>query len=834
MHNLEKVHKGTNKLSLLYVESDKDTATFMHPLLQNLFQKVVFFTNASEALDFYKTQLQENQKSFDVVLCAMNIQEINGFELSRKIKEFQEKQLIFITTLCIDSHYFSDYIDTLLLEIFEKALYQAHATESQLLLHQKNELLDAHIFTTISDMSGNILDISQAYTNFTGYKRDELIGKNHRILQSKHMDKKIIKNLWNTLDEEKPWKGAFRNTKSSGEEYWLYTTINPLYSKDNKKIAYFSINEDITTKKRVEELSTKDQLTSLHNRRHFEYFIKKEVNRIISAHSTIALLAIEIDYYQEYKNNYGYSEAYQLLIHIATLFKTQIEPQTHHLFKIAEAEFGIIISRKDDIYIEEYAQKLLDIILEAKIVHERNPQGEFVTLSIGLTNVDTQIFNITSNDLYNIADTNLCLAKKNGSNSFVSRINEEHISNLKNIDNITKLPNRVALVSKLSELEDEAMLIILHINQLASLKELHGFEFASNVLVTKAQELQEILEDAECMLYNLNLQEFAILITNKNMFYKYLLLLQHSILMTNDSYKDHNGDYFIAEFTAGVAYGIHSVFNHADLSLQEALISKISYKVYENNQSQKQIKAESLNRLKVYKNALHTGNIIPYFQPIVDVNTNEIVKYEALARLETEDGEIISPYHFLSAAKEDKTFENFTRQMMQKVFNIFEKSKAHISINLTYSNINSETMVEYIKNRLEKYGGKGITFEILESEEILDYHVIESFIMMVKEYGCKVSIDDFGSGYSNFTNILKFNIDYIKIDGSLIEKLTTDENVHNMIKGLLIYASNANIKTIAEYVSTQELAIAVKELGIDYIQGYYYGEPKPPEHYGLI
>jgi len=142
-------------------------------------------------------------------------------------------------------------------------------------------------------------------------------------------------------------------------------------------------------------------------------------------------------------------------------------------------------------------------------------------------------------------------------------------------------------------------------------------------------------------------------------------------------------------------------------------------------------------------------------------------------------------------------------------------------------------MVDYIKNRLEKYGGKGITFEIVESEDIQNYKLLEEFILLVKSYGCKVSIDDFGSGYSNFTQILQLNIDYIKLDGSLIEKLNSDVNVKHMIKGLLEYAKNANIKTIAEFVSSKELVDSVKELGIDYMQGYYYGEPKPENYYRM-
>ncbi|MBC8238336.1 MAG: EAL domain-containing protein, partial [Helicobacteraceae bacterium] len=350
----------------------------------------------------------------------------------------------------------------------------------------------------------------------------------------------------------------------------------------------------------------------------------------------------------------------------------------------------------------------------------------------------------------------------------------------------------------------------------------------------KAKELESVLKSDETTLYSLNVQEFAILITDKDLFAKYLLLLEHSILANDEFDEPINNKHNMTNFTAGVAFGVKNIFNHADLILQEAIISKVNYKIYEKSESAKQLQEDNLNRLSIYKKALHNGNIIPYFQPIIDAKTEEIIKYEALARIETDNGEVISPYYFLDSAKEDKTFEYFTRQMMQKVFIVFSKSDVHISINITYENIISESMIKYIQNRLDKYGGDGITFEIVESEDIHDYRVLENFILMVKEYGCKVSIDDFGSGYSNFTNILKLNIDYIKIDGSLIKRLNTDQNVKHMIKGILLYAQNTGIKTIAEFVSSQELTDRVRELGIDYIQGYHFGEPQSAEEYGLV
>jgi EAL domain-containing protein (putative c-di-GMP-specific phosphodiesterase class I) len=333
------------------------------------------------------------------------------------------------------------------------------------------------------------------------------------------------------------------------------------------------------------------------------------------------------------------------------------------------------------------------------------------------------------------------------------------------------------------------------------------------------------------------LQNFAILISNKSLFDKYFSLLKYSILLDNideDVYKNHGSSHIVVDFTAGVAYGVENLLNNADIVLQEAILTKKSYIVYQSNQSIIDLQKVTLDRMRVYKNALYTGNIIPYFQPIVDVKDGTVMKYEALARLQTDDGEIITPYYFLDLAQEDKSFEYFTRQMMQKVFHVYSVKKTPLSINLTYENISSESMVCYIKNRLDTYGGEGITFEILESEDIEDYAIIEEFILMVKAYGCKLSIDDFGSGYSNFTNVIKLNVDYIKLDGSLVEKLNSDTNILHMIEGLLTFAKAAKIKTIAEFVSTKELADKVRELGVDYSQGYYYGEPRSAESYDLV
>jgi EAL domain-containing protein (putative c-di-GMP-specific phosphodiesterase class I) len=115
-------------------------------------------------------------------------------------------------------------------------------------------------------------------------------------------------------------------------------------------------------------------------------------------------------------------------------------------------------------------------------------------------------------------------------------------------------------------------------------------------------------------------------------------------------------------------------------------------------------------------------------------------------------------------------------------------------------------------------------FEIVESEGIEDYEDVLKFIIKVKSYGCKIAIDDFGTGYSNFTHLLKLQTDYIKIDGSIIKDLDTNLGSRALIKTIVNFAKEMGIKTIAEFVEDEKIFTIVKELGVDYTQGYFFSQ----------
>jgi EAL domain-containing protein (putative c-di-GMP-specific phosphodiesterase class I) len=142
--------------------------------------------------------------------------------------------------------------------------------------------------------------------------------------------------------------------------------------------------------------------------------------------------------------------------------------------------------------------------------------------------------------------------------------------------------------------------------------------------------------------------------------------------------------------------------------------------------------------------------------------------------------------------------------------------------------LNSAETLEEIVRLAERPEARGkIVFEILESEGIKNYENISLFIKKMQNKGIKIALDDFGTGYSNFDHILRLEVDYIKIDASLIKNIHRDRLSRSIVETILDLSKRLNVKSVAEYVHSSDVFLAVNELGIDYSQGYYIGEPSP-------
>jgi len=164
--------------------------------------------------------------------------------------------------------------------------------------------------------------------------------------------------------------------------------------------------------------------------------------------------------------------------------------------------------------------------------------------------------------------------------------------------------------------------------------------------------------------------------------------------------------------------------------------------------------------------------------------------------------------------------------MLSSVLQIIKEKKIRVAVNLSFDDMINQETHQFIFNSLEEYKeeAKLLDFEILESEEIEDFEIVKDFIVKIRSYGCQIGVDDFGAGYSNFNMLEALNVDFVKIDGSLIKDIDILPKHALIVETISEFCRKLGIKTVAEFVCTEDIYIKTKALGIEYMQGWYFGK----------
>jgi PAS domain S-box-containing protein/diguanylate cyclase (GGDEF)-like protein len=393
-------------------------------------------------------------------------------------------------------------------------------------------------------------------------------------------------------------------------------------------------------------------------------------------------------------------------------------------------------------------------------------------------------------------------------------------------DPLTHLKSRTALFNDLETVGQETTLMLLNIDRFSTVNDYFGYEIGDELLRLFAKRLQETTGHSQ--LYRISGDEFAITCIGT--------LLDDTVrdqmiglINTMENFKYNVAGYDISvHISAGIAHATYSdVYNLAHMALKEAKERQAKLIFFNDNTALTEKTRNNIWMINKIKSAIEEDRIVPYFQGIVDNSTRQIVKYEALIRLVESNGTVLSPFWFLEHAKKSKLYDKLTRIMIQKTFAVFEQNNYEFSLNLTVQDIISDETREILYQILESSpAAKRVIFEIVESEGIVNYEEVIDFILNVKQFGCKIAIDDFGTGYSNFSYLSKLDVDYIKIDGSLIKNINQDNDHLYTVESILFFAQRKGIKTIAEFVEDESIFDKVVELGIDYSQGYLFSTPQ--------
>ncbi|RMA97927.1 EAL domain-containing protein [Hydrogenothermus marinus] len=397
-------------------------------------------------------------------------------------------------------------------------------------------------------------------------------------------------------------------------------------------------------------------------------------------------------------------------------------------------------------------------------------------------------------------------------------------------DTLTKLGNRFKFLQDKNKFK-EPVFILINIDRFKDINEFYGNSFGNKVLIKYSQIIRSVASKVlrnNCICYRFDSDNFGILFERKS---QDIIYISERILKgTNNIRLSIDGIDIDIFASMGVSSYKEKLLETAEMALKKAKEDKTKrFYIFSPEIDKTKEIEKNIKQLRELKLAIKENRLVAFYQPIFDLKTGEIVKYEALARIIKEDGSIIYPGKFLPIAEAAKLNAEITKIILKQVLEKIKETKNNISINLSYYDVESDICRNAVMEMLmeNKELAKYLTFEILETEDISDYELYKNFIDEVKKLGCSVVIDDFGSGYSNFDRILKMNIDTIKIDGSLIKNIDKDRISYLVVSTIVDFAKKANIKTVAEFIHSEEVLKIVKELGIDEGQGFYLGKPKP-------
>jgi predicted signal transduction protein with EAL and GGDEF domain len=396
-------------------------------------------------------------------------------------------------------------------------------------------------------------------------------------------------------------------------------------------------------------------------------------------------------------------------------------------------------------------------------------------------------------------------------------------------DALTHLPTRNALLEDLKAFVLPTVALI-DIDRFSEINEIYGIAKADRILAAYARELKRTF-DSEATVYREGADSFALVYADP----EYPLesieeALEVFIGRMEDTGVVIDGEPVGLMTVATVAHTDPDAFNHAQQAIIEAKRGFRKLSIFQAEPVRGRYE-EDIRWIREIKEAGRAGRFTPSFQPIYDTRTGEVVKFEALLRYHSEDGTPLPAKTFLAIARRVRMYGAVMRAVLAHSIGLIRRWGVTVSVNISYEDISNPHTQRFILDTLaaNPVEAKRIDFEILESEIIEDYRSVKAFMEEVRRYGCGVGIDDFGSGYSNLTLLEQLDIDFLKIDGALIEGLAEKPRRRYIVESIQEVTRKLGITTVAEKVSDDATYAIVRELGIDYTQGWYFAGAVPAE-----
>ncbi len=424
---------------------------------------------------------------------------------------------------------------------------------------------------------------------------------------------------------------------------------------------------------------------------------------------------------------------------------------------------------------------------------------------------------------------------------------ENKLSYLANHDSLTGLNNRRAfeihldkLIQTCEETSEAHVLCYIDLDRFKVINDTCGHNAGDHLLRQLGNVMKQSVRNFD-MVSRLGGDEFAILLENISIDDAKRVVDKLQLSIEKHSFHWNEG-----VFRVGASFGlvaIDSSNQNADKILQTA--DNACRAVKQSNSSQIRIynvddiempfeRSASQSYVRI-NHALENDDFTILFQPISKINElqEKWTHYEVLIRMLNDNNSLITPNRFLPAAERYNLINKIDQWVFKTCIKKLEENIQllnnvnTLSVNISGASLCEPSYLKYVNSIFDQYevAPEKICFEITETVAVSNLSEANNFISRLRDLGCKFALDDFGTGFSSFENLKYLTVDYVKIDGIFIRDLQTNKIDYEMVHSLHKIAKLMNIETIAEYVESDETLSTLKEIGVDYVQGYAISKP---------
>lgn len=425
------------------------------------------------------------------------------------------------------------------------------------------------------------------------------------------------------------------------------------------------------------------------------------------------------------------------------------------------------------------------------------------------------------------------------------RIMEARLQHLVSHDDLTGLYNRRRLEQQLEiavlrarRKQRTSALLYIDLDYFKVINDAEGHMTGDSLLIEVANVLRHEIGFGD-VLARVSADEYAILLENVSEVTA--LETAERLRKILEDYHYHSND---RTYHIGASIGV-AVIQASELASASEILARADQACYVakthgrnvvhlfNKEDTEMVTLRSaIHWVPLIRDALANDKFELVFQPVLDIKANRISHFEALIRMLSADGRLITPNHFIPVAENMGLIHDIDLWVVNHAINVLRTippHQSHIAMNINLSSyaFQDKALLPTVRKKLEETGVRAerITFEITETAAIANYDQTRKMILQLRELGCQFALDDFGSGFNSFRHVKELPVDYLKIDGSFIRNLAKDTVDQSLVRSMIDIARTLGKKIVAEFVEDRESLELLCEWGADYAQGYYIGKP---------